>query len=42
MISTTNRKFWLKMWSLKDHGKNYESLFNKKHKRKDLSGYMII
>ncbi len=32
MISTNNKKLWLKLWSLKDHGKNYKSLFNKKHK----------
>lgn len=32
MISTNNKKLWLKMWSLKDHGKNYKSVFNKKHK----------
>ena len=32
MISTNNRKLWLKMWSLKDHGKNYKSVFYKKHK----------
>ena len=32
MISTNNRKLWLKCWSLKDHGKNYNNLFFKKHK----------
>ena len=32
MISTNNKKIWLKIWSLKDHGKNYKSVFNKKHK----------
>lgn len=32
MISTSNKKFWLKMWSLKDHGKNYKSVFYKKHR----------
>ncbi len=31
MISTNNKKLWLKLWSLKDHGKNYKSVFNKKH-----------
>jgi len=31
MISTSNTKLWLKLWSLKDHGKNYKSVFNKKH-----------
>lgn len=31
MISTNNKKLWLKCWSLKDHGKNYKSVFNKKH-----------
>ena len=32
MISTNNKKLWLKCWSLKDHGKNYQSVFHKKHK----------
>jgi dTDP-4-amino-4,6-dideoxygalactose transaminase len=32
MISTNNKKLWLKMWSLKDHGKNYISVFHKKYK----------
>ena len=32
MISTNNRKLWLKIWSLKDHGKNYDKVFHKKHK----------
>ena len=32
MISTNNTKLWLKLWSLKDHGKSYESVFYKKHK----------
>jgi dTDP-4-amino-4,6-dideoxygalactose transaminase len=32
MISTNNKKLWLKCWSLKDHGKNYHSVFYKKHK----------
>ena len=32
MISTNNKKLWLRCWSLKDHGKNYDSCFIKKHK----------
>ena len=32
MISTNSKKIWLKLWSLKDHGKNYKSIFYKKHK----------
>ena len=32
MVSTNNKKLWLKLWSLKDHGKNYHSCFIKKHK----------
>ena len=32
MISTNNKRLWLKIWSLKDHGKNYQSVFHKKHK----------
>ena len=31
MISTNSQKLWLKIWSLKDHGKNYKSVFFKKH-----------
>ena len=32
MISTKNKNLFLKIWSLKDHGKNYKSVFQKKHK----------
>jgi dTDP-4-amino-4,6-dideoxygalactose transaminase len=32
MISTNNKKIWKKCWSYKDHGKNYHSVFYKKHK----------
>ena len=32
MISTNSKRLWKKMWSLKDHGKNYRSVFYKKHK----------
>ena len=32
MISTNNKKIWQKCWSLKDHGKNYFSVFHKNHK----------
>ena len=32
MISTNIKKLWLKCWSHKDHGKNYKSVFFKKHK----------
>ena len=32
MISTNSKKLWLKCWSIKDHGKNYKSVFYKKHK----------
>ena len=32
MISTKNKKLWLKIWSLKDHGKNYKKIFHTKHK----------
>ena len=31
MISTNNDKLWLKLWSIKDHGKNYNKIL-KKHK----------
>ena len=32
MISTNNKKLWLKCWSSKDHGKNYKNVFSKKQK----------
>ncbi len=32
LISTNNKKLWLKCWSYKDHGKNYNKVFIKKHK----------
>jgi dTDP-4-amino-4,6-dideoxygalactose transaminase len=32
MISTNNERIWKSCWSSKDHGKNYNSVFNKKHK----------
>ena len=32
MISTNNKKIWKKCWSLKDHGKNFDKVFLKKHK----------
>ena len=31
MISTNNKRLWLKIWSLKDHGKNFNNVFYKKH-----------
>ena len=33
MISTNNKKLWLKLWSLKEHGKNYATVFYKKHNK---------
>ena len=32
IISTNNKRLWQKVWSLKDHGKNYEKDFKRKHK----------
>jgi len=32
MITTNNKNLFLKIWSMKDHGKNYKSVFYKKHK----------
>ena len=32
MVSTNDKKLWLKLWSLKDHGKNFNSVFFKNHK----------
>ena len=31
-IGTNNKKLWLKLWSLKDIGKDFNSVFNTKHK----------
>lgn len=31
-IATNNKKLWKKIWSIKDIGKDYDSVFNKKHK----------
>lgn len=33
IISTNNKNVWKKCWSLKDHGKNYHSVYFKKHKQ---------
>ncbi len=33
MISTNNKKLWLRLWSLKDHGKNYKSTLNKNNNK---------
>ena len=32
LISTNHKRLWLKLWSLKDHGKNYYDCFYKRHK----------
>ena len=32
MITTNNKKLFLKIWSMKEHGKNYNSVFFKKHR----------
>ena len=31
MVTTNNKELWLKMWSYKDHGKNYYGVYEKKH-----------
>ena len=31
MVTTNDETFWKKMWSYKDHGKNYDSIYNKQH-----------
>lgn len=41
MISTNNRDVWEKCWSLKDHGKNYFSVFQKNISLA-LNGFMTI
>ena len=31
MLTTNDKAIWEKAWSYKDHGKNYDSIFHKKH-----------
>ncbi len=31
MVTTNNKKLWEKVWSFKDHGKNYDTVYNKEH-----------
>ena len=31
MVTTNNKKLWLKMWSYKDHGKSWHAVFKRKH-----------
>ncbi|WP_163131696.1 DegT/DnrJ/EryC1/StrS aminotransferase family protein [Agarivorans sp. Alg241-V36] len=31
MVTTNNQALWDKMWSYKDHGKSYDTVFNKQH-----------
>jgi dTDP-4-amino-4,6-dideoxygalactose transaminase len=31
MVSTNNKSLWKKMWSLKDHGKDYDAVYHKNH-----------
>lgn len=31
MVTTNDEKLWEKMWSYKDHGKNYDSIYHKQH-----------
>lgn len=31
MVTTNSRKLWLRMWSLKDHGKSWEAVFERDH-----------
>lgn len=31
MVTTSDENLWKKMWSYKDHGKNYDSIYNKQH-----------
>lgn len=31
MVTTNDEQLWKKMWSYKDHGKNYDSIYNKQH-----------
>lgn len=31
MVTTNDESLWKKMWSYKDHGKSYDSIYNKQH-----------
>ena len=31
MVTTNDENLWKKMWSYKDHGKSYDSIYNKQH-----------
>ena len=31
MVTTNDEALWKKMWSYKDHGKNYDSIYHKQH-----------
>lgn len=31
MVTTNNKALWERMWSYKDHGKNYQSVYEKQH-----------
>lgn len=31
MVTTNDESLWKKMWSYKDHGKNFDSVYNKQH-----------
>lgn len=32
MVTTNDKNLWKKMWAYKDHGKNYDTVYNKDHK----------
>ncbi|ANQ20405.1 aminotransferase [Vibrio natriegens] len=31
MVTTNNKELWSKMWSYKDHGKNFDAIYNRQH-----------
>lgn len=31
MVTTNDRRLWLKMWSYKDHGKSWEAIYEREH-----------
>lgn len=31
MVTTNDKTLWSKMWSYKDHGKNYDAIYNRQH-----------
>ena len=39
MVTTNDENLWRKIWSLKDHGKSYQAVYER-NIPKDLNGFM--